>query len=905
MNTDENTSSNQQQQQQYGFADAADVLATSAMKTGGRKSLGRRVSFAATAKVRLFESGPQVGVGSESTANGDNVDCDDDDNMGDGGDAMEIDSVPVSPLRIAPGTPSSKLPQVFSPTPEAQLPSRIPVRSPLCKPVIASPSKNKSPASSFEIELDQSKTENSMSSYEEHDGGQDNIMRIDDGNNQNNSTVNTANMDDTMDFTTCVGGIAPSAAFQRLSEANTMDFTGCVGKILSDLTATDATINNGKSGVSKYDELENDTMDLTSCIGGLLDTVKTGPSGDTMDMTRVLKSSIVTSTTTTPHSPVHPAVAALKLASPSPFLVHSPLHHHNHQSTSNKRRLSADDVEYIDKVDRPDIMNGLPGSPMVIDAGEVRVGRVESPAVPLRREAVVDDLFQSLIETDPVRQVAGAGIAGSVGADTSSSTHNNNGSTGDQDQTAVCKEILAKAGIRFMDNLTSLGRRETTGRPRESDVITPARHYYLQYGMAPEAAAVDERCREIVDFISGCRQDISRLEGQFITYNSSGQVVLDEEGVSRMKTAKSVARLGARQQWYEWRVAKESMLNRHLSANLHSLRHDLAAFSGKESDIDAIGVPLVRLRDNLQSQCHQIAARELAKASVDWESVGQLQAQCQELEQLSSQLDLDMTTLARQEEELRSKLARVQEEKRAAQKQVDQLEAARQEQCECNELALRELKSRMALLQAVHGWHLVSVKADHLIIQWQRHDSVHVQAKIQLEVGISSAYDGSSISGSSGTTHTNNAQAHTVTVPSIQLLANGTGHSIVKHAASIVKLEAGRPLLKTILSLLSQLDRLHHMHRTITRTLSPRVTVDPSEPVLTVSFFTGKSKWAVRVGVRADRLELVGVESCEYGSGGGIGEEAVREAIDAANLGNRHCQLDTLVDRLSSLVTTD
>lgn len=132
------------------FVDAQDALEGNMPKQyeKGRKSMGRRVSFAATAKVRLFDR-PDSNRGTEP----DDMDLD--------SDCNEQERT-TSPLK-APGTPSATLPQVLSPKSAASLPSRIPIRSPLSKP---------SPSGSFEIDLGEVRDERqseseSLSSFNE------------------------------------------------------------------------------------------------------------------------------------------------------------------------------------------------------------------------------------------------------------------------------------------------------------------------------------------------------------------------------------------------------------------------------------------------------------------------------------------------------------------------------------------------------------------------------------------------------------------------------------------------------------------------------------------------------------------------------------------------------------------
>lgn len=758
------------------FMDADNVL--NQPKQSGRKSMGRRVSFAATAKVRLFEKSQE--------------------------DQEPMQADP-SPLKMSLGTPTSKLATIISPPPADTLPvSRIPVRSPVRT------------TGNFEVDLLADDKDSLDSFCDDEEAGK--------------------TEDDTMDFTTCVGGIAPATAFERLSEANTMDFTGCVGRILSEPGLSPCPTRVEPAG--KYDELENDTMDLTACIGGLLPDGEGSP----MQLTRAISSTIHQQTPPA----MHPAVAALKLTSPSPFLIHSPL--------SQRRQSINSDVSMIDNIGQPDFTGiGSPSAehgdkplgdhplPGRERSAKPQVGFSAKNARPLagdsndqwaeRRKNGEEDpsneLFQSLINTEP-----------SAALD--------------------LKEFLASSGIRFMDSLTSLGRRETTGRPRDSDTITPAKHRYLLAAGVPERLAVDERCAEMVQRIVGVKAEIGELEGRIGHFADSlpAFTSMDQEEVkARMKTCKSVARLLARLQWYEWRAGVEAPL-------LQTLRHNLSQLAGchaqalqREVDIDAVGVPLVRLRDALSARLSVCQAEEREREAVDWTAVNGMNVELQKCLEEQAAYDRELEQLAVEEEQLRAKLAGAQEEKRRLKGRLEQIDEQLTLLEDSSDMALREVKSRLALMNAVHSWQIKSIQPMSMVIEY-RHG---VQVRFEL--------------------------SKELFVPSVQVHSSEAALPFLRLAAGVVKVESNKPLLRALLSIVTQLDRLYLFDRSLQGAASWVQPLDGGShapDVMPLSFFSlnRRTKATCQMRITMEHLFVSSV-STEYGD---VSEERVRECVDGANL---------------------
>jgi hypothetical protein len=326
-------------------------------------------------------------------------------------------------------------------------------------------------------------------------------------------------------------------------------------------------------------------------------------------------------------------------------------------------------------------------------------------------------------------------------------------------------------------------------------------------------------------------------------------------------------------------MSLEQPLNQHFSTTLSRLKDQLSAAAAKETDIDAVGVPLVRLRDKLNTKLHELAREESARQSVDWELVNSLQAKCQAAMDQLAALDAEAAELAAKEEQLRAALLQVQERKREAAKAIDLANSELSALSECSELALKELKSRLALVQALHGWTLAGLGPSAMVICYSRNGRDSVQVRLELA---------------------KDAKTGAVVVPAVKLHAPAGDHSVknvLKHAPAIVKVEAGRGLLRTLLSVLNQLDRLHHIDRSLSRAgmhVDPRIA--PDSPLITLTVFSleKKRKYQVAVKVATDRLELCGVK-VEYGA---VEEESVRDAVDAGNLAGKAVQFSVFLERL-------
>jgi hypothetical protein len=249
-----------------------------------------------------------------------------------------------------------------------------------------------------------------------------------------------------MEFTECVGGlIAPSVHDE---DASTIDFTMCVGGLIKS-NAIDSL------NPSVFDT--NNDMELTECVGGLIkdagvqaiiepeeeeDTeivfqkasIKNNQEDDflTMDMTACVGADLVGNKSVE--------------ESPSPFLVIQ-----SQNSLMEKRFGNSHSLKLIDEIGGIDDL--VAGSPMKVDQVTMDLTQVINEAI-----------ASNVMPVDP-----------------SPLPHK-----------ALLNEFLAESGIRFLDNVSSLTRRETMViRARESERIRPSStgaSVYVTEAVAPELA---------------------------------------------------------------------------------------------------------------------------------------------------------------------------------------------------------------------------------------------------------------------------------------------------------------------------------------------------------------------------------------------------------------------------------
>lgn len=253
---------------------------------GGRKSLGRRVSFAAHAHVRLFEGKEEPTVQEESVET----------------PAPTIESPGKIPTHLTGWSPAPLQRSSLSNHSHSSTPTNI---NRLSQQVnLSSQQLN----SEFEVALRHE--DDGFESYEEV--SEEGI--VEDHNN--------------MEMTMAVGGIIPA---QNASEQQ-MEMTQCVGGIISEHNVQSAQMEMTQCVGGIIPE----RMDLTECVGGIIEAAKddsdhemevempTGRSSiDTMELTQCVGGILKANETEADAMDMTMPIPNTLLASPSPFLIPS------------------------------------------------------------------------------------------------------------------------------------------------------------------------------------------------------------------------------------------------------------------------------------------------------------------------------------------------------------------------------------------------------------------------------------------------------------------------------------------------------------------------------------------------------------------------------------------------------
>lgn len=482
------------------------------VKKANRKSLGRRVSFAATAHVRLYEKGDK----SEDEASSKEEDMD--------FRPMKQPHSPIPPVSpMRPHDHENSLPSTPSIVmiPGGRQPSQSPSLLRFSTIGAAGNSSPIVPSSSsigsFDVDI---KDVNSSSFASYVSGGED----------DDNVTIELPALHKDegadMEFTGCVGGILAKADHRRRSlpkePASEMDMTVCVGGLVSQFPGSlrllsDSAMSTGSPTSSV------DTMELTECVGqilarqnGQLNKPTTGPQercssmasindnnddNDTMDMTMVVRA---------------PIVQRQLSGSPSPFLVASPT---QQKSTPSKTA----GMTFIGDIGEPDAFQMLACVSPVAEPPNVSAAEADQQLFQtfIHTERLDDDHAMQ-VDSKPLNMEEVSHLNSPRTFPTSFAASNNyrqammsretsldsvysTGPAPNHNQamnvsspmsmpqpSASLSDFLNETGIRFLENISSLKRRETTGRPRDSDVVSPAKQAFIATALVPQLDFYDQ-----------------------------------------------------------------------------------------------------------------------------------------------------------------------------------------------------------------------------------------------------------------------------------------------------------------------------------------------------------------------------------------------------------------------------
>lgn len=362
---------------------------------------------------------------------------------------------------------------------------------------------------------------------------------------------------------------------------------------------------------------------------------------------------------------------------------------------------------------------------------------------------------------------------------------------------ASLKEFLNETGVRFLDNLSNMGRRETAGRPRDSTIITPARRLYIQSVMIPETMAVERACAESIKTIEAQRAFLNEEESRFnhhppLAYREFTALPPGESAdrsvlIGKLKTLKSVARLFARQSWYEWRRSFENGFLTELQRVVSALKEKYAALGQKRAALhEATGDALDLAIADLQAALTQLQNRYDSLSRCDWEAAQRLHEQVQAERAALAALEAEAAETIAAESELRQRVESTLEQRRQASERVAALRHSVSQFDDCTELALTELKSTLALQEALNGWRLIKLKPDALVALYTR-NSANVLVNFQFSA--------------------------TGIVNSLLIESDSSPNEILRLAAPSLVIPEFSALPKSLASVMLQLDRLLQLSR--------------------------------------------------------------------------------------------
>lgn len=898
-----------------------------------RKSLGRRVSFAAKAKVRFIE---EPGVGGQALLGPSEssrlLTVENDENEDD--IFLSARREPAPDFVLSDSSPARQL------TGQVQ-------RLSMGESASGSPGGRLSIVSNESIEVELRDPHSSFSSYDSEidTAGKENIVGDTAGG-------------EPMDLTGCVGGIiiankseqptlssgndAPTAINVATSaDDTTMDFTTCIGGILGQLkgATTETAANDGNKVTATARTLTDspssvDTMELTTMVGGIIrereqrmqrELAEEEEDGDdtsrdkekernsdrdkrhhgsirqdsihstepatmapksppimrkpseqhTMEFTEVVKNTIKSAIVP---GGAHAAKVSSVTASPSPFLVaQSPMRKSMTMmmlknmggggggsvgksagtlgSTPSHMAAASplhSEISFVGDLEAPpSLVHGV--SPFVSPSrNKMAISGHQQEAGPKGGNGGGDDmdltqeLFNRYIDTNRLKAVTGeeaevhsnfAGVTLTANdVDTPSKALPPPSQAESPTVTillprASLKDFLNETGVRFLDNLSSLNRRETSGRPRESELVSPGRQLFVDGGSSLESDALDEGCQRLAVMIGELRTELGKAEEQFnhsppLPYLEYQRDVAERPVViSKLKTLKSIARLYAKQAWYEWRASLHEGLNARLAENVQIAEERARLLVSFHEQLDGMIKELEPALVHLSDEVATVRER------VEWaQGGGDDLEHAKQLEQLAAFQQSKLMTI---EEEMEGLMAREQQLRAAVELALAKraelthaLGSLRQEveaSPEASPILLDEQRSGLKLLQGTVGWRLCKIYPHEISLMFVR-GAVGVTLGLETKTKMTLGSKESSTSGAgagvsaSATSPPSSLTAPKAAVISLAFDVASAKSRLLKYAPRLIKLpgtitQVPMGVPEALLWIGQRLDRLCHLDR--------------------------------------------------------------------------------------------
>lgn len=306
---------------------------------------------------------------------------------------------------------------------------------------------------------------------------------------------------------------------------------------------------------------------------------------------------------------------------------------------------------------------------------------------------------------------------------------------------ASLSEFLAETGVRFLENISSLKRRETTGRPRDSDIVTPSRQAHIATALLPQTDFFEDATVDLVSSILEIKEALAKQEGQFscqppMAYLQYHRDIANRPHLlNRMKTLKSISRLLSKHSWHKWRLARQMHVVGQLESNSSTLR--------------SVWDPLAEADRHLDALVHQVLEPRYRELDTEYSTLEHCRSfpdevdQARQMEQLVAEqeasikaMDAELLELEATEARLKAAIQATMEQQEALRVKIEREKAACEGTPEITELVLEELRSLMALDRAVGGWEFVTVRPDAFTIRYLPYGPILIHFDVDPATGL-------------------------------------------------------------------------------------------------------------------------------------------------------------------------
>lgn len=330
------------------------------------------------------------------------------------------------------------------------------------------------------------------------------------------------------------------------------------------------------------------------------------------NVTPVYRSSIGTPKWAPYTAPIHASIAQLSGGRKSRGSISA---HQTPTTVGHSRYISDEHVSFITSMEQPrnfDLMDSPISSrhsPMVIHSPKHR--RLTSPLVRTPSKLRPTSLFPS-----PKPKPSTALIA----TDTSTTDHINI-ATG-----LTLKEFLSVVGIRFLDHVSTSTRRETLARlyeERSSDFGFFLRDRLLMSICLhqPESQLYEQGCAVLEEKITETRAALDVMENKFpksFFIPHKNDAVFSSEWISQLKALKTHARNQVQDQWYQWRRTHLVPLGELFQEHITKLQQDGAQLDQVRASMESVSNQLRSFHNLLLDRKRSIERDQSLIQQMDW-----------------------------------------------------------------------------------------------------------------------------------------------------------------------------------------------------------------------------------------------------------------------------------------------